>query len=83
MFINGAENKWIQMKNIFQYLYYHHRKHTDFFVRADHQSFIIPENVRYMVYPYAPDLPVYFGSEFRSNTVSETIVLFKDNHRFR
>ncbi|EDV30694.1 uncharacterized protein Dana_GF14915 [Drosophila ananassae] len=53
---------WNNTKNALKYLYHHHLSDADWFLEADDQTFVLVENLRYMLYPFSPEMPIYFGS---------------------
>ncbi|XP_030386717.1 glycoprotein-N-acetylgalactosamine 3-beta-galactosyltransferase 1 [Scaptodrosophila lebanonensis] len=56
---------WGKTKEAFTYLYEHKRHEADWFMKADDDTFVFVENLRYMLYPYSPDIPIYFGFNYK------------------
>ena len=53
-----------KMYEAYNYLYQHYLYDFDWFIKADTDTYIIAENLRYMLSDYKPTQPIYFGHEF-------------------
>ena len=61
----GRDSLWAKTKSAFSYVYHHHLDEFDWFVKADDDTYMIIENLRYMLKNQNSSQPVYFGRKFR------------------
>ncbi|XP_039971200.1 glycoprotein-N-acetylgalactosamine 3-beta-galactosyltransferase 1-like isoform X3 [Bactrocera tryoni] len=63
--INEVEDKyevlWPKMRIAFERIYEKYANETDWFFKADDDAYAYIENMRYFLYAYSPDMPIYFG----------------------
>lgn len=60
----GRGTLWDKTKNAFQYVFKHHFNDAEWFLKADDDSYVNPENLRYMLYSYNPTAALYFGHRY-------------------
>ncbi|XP_034480994.1 glycoprotein-N-acetylgalactosamine 3-beta-galactosyltransferase 1 [Drosophila innubila] len=56
---------WGKTKEAFTYIYENKLDEADWFMKADDDTYVFVENLRHLLYPYSPDMPIYFGFNFK------------------
>ncbi|XP_023036447.1 glycoprotein-N-acetylgalactosamine 3-beta-galactosyltransferase 1 [Drosophila willistoni] len=60
-------NLYAKVRAGFAYVHEHYGEDYDWYLKADDDTFVIMENLRWFLYPFDPDALVFFGHRFRSN----------------
>ncbi|KAB7504093.1 Peptidyl-prolyl cis-trans isomerase B, partial [Armadillidium nasatum] len=61
----GRDHLWEKTKEAFKYVYKNHKDDADWFMKADDDTYVIVENLRYVLSPFDSDDPIYFGCRFK------------------
>lgn len=62
----GREHLTGKTMQAFRYVYEHYKDEADWFMKADDDTYVILENLRYFLTGYKPSDPVYFGHHFKT-----------------
>ncbi|XP_053609242.1 glycoprotein-N-acetylgalactosamine 3-beta-galactosyltransferase 1-like [Plodia interpunctella] len=62
---DSAQNSWKMMKEAHRYIYQNHLFDADWFLQADDLTYVILENLRYMLMNHNTTEPIYFGSSVK------------------
>ncbi|XP_071962036.1 glycoprotein-N-acetylgalactosamine 3-beta-galactosyltransferase 1-like [Antedon mediterranea] len=62
----GRDALWAKTKEAFKYIYKHHFDEADWFLKADDDTFLIVENLKYMLASQNSSDPIYFGHNFKT-----------------
>ena len=61
----GRDKLWAKTKNAFTYVYRNHHQDYDWFVKADDDTYMIMENLRFLLKDFNTSDPLYFGRKFK------------------
>lgn len=63
---NDNDHNWGKVKLMMKYIYEHFLDDYDWFFKGDDVSFLMVENLRYLLSSYSTDDPIYFGHKFNT-----------------
>ncbi|XP_077339769.1 glycoprotein-N-acetylgalactosamine 3-beta-galactosyltransferase 1-like [Lithobates pipiens] len=61
----GRNHLYWKTIRAFHYIYEHHFHEADWFLKADDDTYVVVDNLRWMLSNYTPDQPIYFGKRFK------------------
>lgn len=64
----GRDQLYWKTIRAFHYAYKHHAQEADWFLKADDDTYVIVDNLRWVLANYTPDQPIYFGRRFKPYT---------------
>ena len=62
---HGRDHLTAKTMAAFDYVYKNHFDDADWFMKADDDTYVIVENLRYLLSGHSPDEPVFFGHHFK------------------
>lgn len=64
----GRDQLYWKTIRAFHYAYEHHMDEADWFLKADDDTYVIVDNLRWVLANHTPDEPIYFGRRFKPYT---------------
>ena len=61
----GYDTLWGKTKYSLYYIYKHYYDQADWFIKADDDTYVVVENLRYLLNKHSLDKPIYFGRRFK------------------
>ncbi|XP_053560960.1 glycoprotein-N-acetylgalactosamine 3-beta-galactosyltransferase 1 [Bombina bombina] len=61
----GRDQLYWKTIRAFQYVHKHYFDQADWFLKADDDTYVVVDNLRWMLSSYTPDQPIYFGKRFK------------------
>ena len=61
----GRDHLWAKTKSAFTHVYKYYLHEADWFLKADDDTYVIVENLRYFLSTQNYSTPVYFGCKFK------------------
>ena len=60
----GRDNLWLKTRAAWKYVYENHFNDADWFIKVDDDTFVVIENLRYLLSNYSTSDPHFFGRYF-------------------
>lgn len=64
----GRDQLYWKTIRAFHYAYEHHAHEADWFLKADDDTYVIVDNLRWVLANHTPEEPIYFGRRFKPYT---------------
>lgn len=64
----GRDQLYWKTIRAFHYVYEHHANEADWFLKADDDTYVVVDNLRWILSNHTPDEPIYFGKRFKPYT---------------
>lgn len=64
-FYKDRDHLWGKTKKAFEHIYENYLDEYDWFLKADDDTYVIMQNLRYFLYEYPTEMPIYFGCRFK------------------
>nr|CAH0107414.1 unnamed protein product [Daphnia galeata] len=66
----GRNELWGKTREAFRYVWEHHQHDVDWFLKADDDTYVIVENLRYFLSAFNTSQPLWFGHKYKTNVTA-------------
>lgn len=81
--INDTYNHlWRKTRLSFEHIYENYINEYDWFLKADDDTYVIVENLRYMLHHYSTDDPIYFGNQLQTSVPEYNLTQVEKKNSF-
>ena len=75
----GKSEAWSRVKTALKYVHDNFLKDYDWFVKLEHDTMVVPENIRYMVLMHQANIPGYAGQVLSGTKTQGSVHIFSKN----